>query len=96
MVTYCQEKLPVMPSFSRSRNDLCLLGPEPPAGPWPVLWGDCKCIPIVVLPDFGRLGEDVAEFSPLLLPPPRPNCTGAGRFTTLRGGGAAIVSQYLN
>lgn len=30
--TYCHEKLPVIPSFKRSRNDLCRLGPEPIGG----------------------------------------------------------------
>lgn len=28
--TYCQLKLPVIPSRSRSLSDLCLDGPEPP------------------------------------------------------------------
>lgn len=28
--TYCQLKLPVIPSLSRSLRDLCLDGPEPP------------------------------------------------------------------
>lgn len=32
----------------------------------------------------GRFGEDVAEFSPLLLPP--PVCRGEGLFTNLRIG----------
>uniref|UniRef100_A0A1B0BMS0 Uncharacterized protein n=1 Tax=Glossina palpalis gambiensis TaxID=67801 RepID=A0A1B0BMS0_9MUSC len=27
--TYCQVKLPVIPSLRRSRNERCLLGPEP-------------------------------------------------------------------
>lgn len=66
-----------MPSFKRSRNDRCRLGPEPVTQ-----CGDCKCVP-----EEGRLGEDVAEFSPLLLqPPPRPVCTGDGLLTTLRIG----------
>lgn len=31
-MTYCQEKLPVMPSLRRSRKDRCRLGPEPVSG----------------------------------------------------------------
>lgn len=30
--TYCHEKLPVMPSLRRSRNERCRLGPEPTGG----------------------------------------------------------------
>lgn len=31
-MTYCQVKLPVMPSRKRSRNERCRLGPEPIGG----------------------------------------------------------------
>lgn len=78
--TYCQEKLPVIPSFSRSLNDRCRLGPLPLA---PNICGDCRCVP------DGRFGEEVAEFSPLLFPaapPLRFIWTGAGRFTNFRMG----------
>lgn len=61
--TYCQEKLPVIPSFRRSRNERCRLGPEP--HPWAITCGDCRCVP------DGRFGEEVAELSPLLLLFPR-------------------------
>lgn len=30
--TYCHEKLPVIPSLRRSRNERCRLGPEPICG----------------------------------------------------------------
>lgn len=36
-MTYCHEKLPVIPSLRRSRSDRCLLGPEPIGGIWFVL-----------------------------------------------------------
>lgn len=72
--THCQVKLPVMPSFRRSLNERCRLGPEP----LPIC-GDCKCVPA------GRFGDEVAEFSLLLLPPPRLNCA-PDRFTSFRMG----------
>lgn len=56
--TYCQVKLPVMPSFNRSRSDRCLLGPEPALSGGKVGLPRCCCGAlemdmVVGLPEIG-------------------------------------------
>lgn len=60
-LTYCHEKLPVIPSLSRSRNERCRFGPEELTGGITLARGDVKLDDVILLNMDKGVGLPVAD-----------------------------------